>query len=29
LVMPPGWTEDGSGKTAHVLRGEYLTQRRA
>jgi len=24
LVMPPGWTEDGAGKTAGVLRREYL-----
>jgi sterol desaturase/sphingolipid hydroxylase (fatty acid hydroxylase superfamily) len=24
FVMPPGWTEDGSGKTSTVLRREYL-----
>ena len=24
LFMPPGWTEDGKGKTAHDLRVEYL-----
>ena len=24
LVMPPGWTEDGTGKTAPVLRRDYL-----
>ena len=24
LVMPPGWTEDGAGKTSTVLRREYL-----
>lgn len=24
LLMPPGWTEDGEGKTAPVLRREYL-----
>jgi sterol desaturase/sphingolipid hydroxylase (fatty acid hydroxylase superfamily) len=24
LVMPPGWTEDGAGKTAPVLRRDYL-----
>ncbi|MGB5347985.1 MAG: sterol desaturase family protein [Polyangiales bacterium] len=24
LVMPPGWAEDGAGKTAPVLRREYL-----
>lgn len=26
LVMPPGWTEDGSGKTSHTLRVEYLAE---
>lgn len=26
LVMPPGWTEDGLGKTSHALREEYLRQ---
>ena len=26
LVMPPGWTEDGAGKTAHRLRHEYLVE---
>jgi len=24
LLMPPGWTEDGAGKTASALRQEYL-----
>jgi hypothetical protein len=24
LFMPPGWTEDGTGRTAHELRVEYL-----
>jgi sterol desaturase/sphingolipid hydroxylase (fatty acid hydroxylase superfamily) len=24
LLMPPGWTEDGAGKTAPVLRREYV-----
>jgi hypothetical protein len=24
LAMPPGWTEDGTGKTAPILREEYL-----
>ena len=24
LFMPPGWTEDGTGKTAHELRIEYV-----
>jgi len=27
LVMPPGWTEDGSGKTSHALRREYLVEK--
>jgi len=27
LVMPPGWTEDGTGKTAPILRREYLAAR--
>jgi sterol desaturase/sphingolipid hydroxylase (fatty acid hydroxylase superfamily) len=27
LVMPPGWTEDGTGKTASILRREYLAAR--
>jgi sterol desaturase/sphingolipid hydroxylase (fatty acid hydroxylase superfamily) len=26
LVMPPGWTEDGLGKTSHALREEYLSE---
>ncbi len=28
LVMPPGWTEDGAGKTAHALRVDYLAEKR-
>ena len=27
LVMPPGWTEGGTGKTAPILRREYLAAR--
>lgn len=27
LLMPPGWTEDGSGKTAPSLRHEYLLEK--
>jgi hypothetical protein len=27
LVMPPGWTEDGLGKTSHALRVEYLAEK--
>jgi sterol desaturase/sphingolipid hydroxylase (fatty acid hydroxylase superfamily) len=26
LVMPPGWTEDGAGKTANALRHEYRVE---
>ncbi len=26
LLMPPGWTEDGCGKTAHALRSDYLAE---
>jgi len=29
LVMPPGWTEDGAGKTAPALRHEYLLEKQA
>jgi sterol desaturase/sphingolipid hydroxylase (fatty acid hydroxylase superfamily) len=29
LVMPPGWREDGSGKTSHALRYEYLVEKGA
>ncbi|HET6415905.1 MAG TPA: sterol desaturase family protein [Polyangiales bacterium] len=27
LLMPPGWTEDGHGKTSHALRVEYLAEK--
>ena len=29
LFMPPGWTEDGEGKTAPALRHEYLLEKQA
>ena len=29
LLMPPGWTEDGLGKTSHALREEYLLEQGA
>ena len=29
LLMPPGWREDGRGKTSHALRVEYLAEKGA